>query len=187
MVLRADDEPLALRPGELAGDLRERAVERGVVAVSFARQRDVQRVVEAVEPHRVVPPLEQGPEVLASHLADHERSRRNLVHALGELGEDVPRRVVLHRVHRVEPQPVEVVLLQPQLRVVDASARTTARPRSRSSGRAPRRLVRLREVRSELAEVVAIRPEMVVDDVEDHAEPDLVARADQTLELLRLP
>ena len=90
VVLRADDEPRPLRPRELAGDLGDRAVERRVVAVALAGQRDVERVVEAVEPHRVVPPLAQRPEVVRPHLADHERAGRDRVHALGELGEDVP-------------------------------------------------------------------------------------------------
>lgn len=45
--------------------------------------------MEAVEPHCVVSPLLERPEVVEPHLADHERVGGNRADATGELGEDV--------------------------------------------------------------------------------------------------
>ena len=41
------------------------------------------------------------------------------MHALGELGEDVRRAIVADGVDGVEPQPVDVVVAHPELRVLD--------------------------------------------------------------------
>ena len=46
-------------------------------------------------------------------------ARRGGIRLLGELLQDVLRRVVDERVHGVEPEPVDVVVAQPHQRVVD--------------------------------------------------------------------
>ncbi len=53
--------------------------------------------------------------------------------ALGELVEDVGPAVVLDRVHRVEPQSVEVKLVDPVVRVLDEELRAPAARSDRRS------------------------------------------------------
>ena len=119
VVLGGDDQPRSLVAREFAGDRGHRAVETGVVAVALAGQRDVERVMERVEPHRVVLPLVERPEVVLPHLADHERVGRGGADPARELGEDVLGRVVLDRVDGVEAKPVDLVVAHPELGVLD--------------------------------------------------------------------
>ena len=79
----------------------------------------MKRVVEAVEPHRVVAPVGQRPEVGGAHLADHERVRIDGANALGELREHVDGRVVVDGVHGIEAEAVDPVVAHPQLGVLD--------------------------------------------------------------------
>ena len=178
VVLGARDDARPLRPAELGGDARHRAVERPVVAVPLAGQRDVQRVVEAVEPHRVVPPVAERAEVGRAHLADHERARVDGADALGELGQHVRRRVVVDCVDGVEAQAVDPVVPHPQLRVLD---RPLAHARLRVVERvAPRRLAEpVGEVRPERAQRLVAGADVVVDDVEDDAEALAVRGVDE--------
>ena len=168
-------------PAQLGGDARHRAVEVRVVAVLLARQRDVQRVVEAVEPHRVVAPLAQRAEVRRAHLADHERARARGAHPVGELGEHVPVRVVVDGVDGVEAQPVDPVVAHPELGVLD---RPLAHAGLRVVERlAPRRLAEaVGEVRPEGAQRLVPGADVVVDDVEHDAEALAVGGVDQPRE-----
>ena len=184
VVLGAGDEPRSFLTRELAGDRGHRAVEAGVVAVALAGQRDVELVMERVEPHRVVPPIAQRPEVLLPHLADHERVGRGGANAARELGEHMFWRVVLDRVDGVEPEPVELVLAHPELGVLDrpfAHARLAVVERL-----APGRLAEaVGEVGAEAAERLVPRPDVVVDDVQEDAEARSVGRVHEAGELLR--
>ena len=83
----------------------------------------------------------------------------------------------------VEPEAVEMVVAEPHQGVVAevAADLVAVRPVEVQSV-APRGLVAIGEVRPELRQVVARRPEVVVDHVEDRAEPARVAGIDQTLE-----
>ena len=146
-----------------------------VVAVPLAGQRDVQRVVEPVEPERVMAPVAERPEVGLAHLAEHERRRVGGSDPLRKLGEHVLRRVVAHGVDGVEPQPVEPVVAHPQLGVLDRPFAHPGRPVVERV--APGRLAEaLGEVRRERRQRLAAGPDVVVDDVEDHAEPFAVGR-----------
>ena len=175
VVLGIRDEPRAFGPRQLASDRRHRAVEVLVVAVSLPRQRHVQRVVEAVEPHRVVTPVRERAEVRRSHLADHERVRVGRVDPVGQLLQHVPRRIVVDGVDGVEAQPVDAVVADPELRVLDrpfASAGLGVVERV-----APGRPAEpVREVRPKVSERLAARSDVVVDDVEHDAEPFAVGR-----------
>ncbi len=86
-----------------------------------------------------------------------------------QLGEEVPRAVVLHRVRRVEPQAVDVVLVHPVQRVLDEEAAHRGAVRAvEVHALAPRAAVPVGEVvRAEGVGVGAVRPEVVVDHVED--------------------
>jgi hypothetical protein len=93
---------------------------------------------------RVEPPLLDRPQVPGLLLGDQQRIRD----AFAELGEDVARAFVVEdREHRVESEPVDAVVVDPELRVLD---RPLAHRRLRVVDRvAPRGLVPVREVGAE--------------------------------------
>src|SRR6266566_592600 len=101
----------------------------------------------------------------------------------GQLLEDVQRRIVDDRVHRVQTQAVDVVIANPHQRVVDDEATDHVAAvfveieRSPPGGR-----VSIDEVRAEIAQVVAHRASVVVDDVENDAETSGMTVVDQPLE-----
>ena len=143
----------------------------------------MQLVVELVRPLRVVPPLLDRPQIARLHFRDDERAWLDRPHAVGELGEDVARRVVEHRVHRVEPETVDAVVAHPKLRVLD-------RPLTNTSLRviervAPERLVPVGEVRAEGAQRFVARADVVVDDVEHNAKTLVVRCVDEACKPLR--
>ncbi len=105
--------------------------------------------------------------------------------AVGELGEDVARRVVEDRVHGVEAQSVDRVVLDPHACVLD---RPLARaPPAEVERTAPERLVAVSDVRPEGRNRLRAGAEMVVDDVQDHAEVLAVRGLDEAHEPVRAP
>ena len=103
--------------------------------------------------------------------------------ALRELGEEVNGGVVDERMHGVEPQRVDVEVLEPAQSVVDDEvAHPAGTGLVEIDGPAPRRLVRVGEVRPELREVVAVGAQVVVDDVEAHADALGVRGVDESLQ-----
>ena len=103
------------------------------------------------------------------------------------LGQDVGLTVVDDRVDRIEPQPVEVVLLEPVECVVYVKVADIARAgRVEIDGRSPRRVMPVREeLRRVEVQVVTFRAEVVVDDVEHHGDTTSVSRGDEGFQLLR--
>ena len=104
----------------------------------------------------------------------------------GDLGEDIGLAVVDDRVHGVEAQPVEMEFLEPIERVVHHEvAHRTARVAVEIDRRAPRRVMPLgEEVAGDDVQVITLRSEMVVDDVEQDREAARVAGLDQRLQVL---
>ena len=98
-----------------------------------------------------------------------------------DLGDDVRMAVVHERMRRVEPQAVEPILSNPVNGVVDDQAADHRRARTiEVDGAAPRRVMPFVDVfRQELRQVRALRPEVVVDDIEDDAQPETVRRVDE--------
>src|SRR6185437_14382170 len=87
---------------------------------------------------------------------------------------------------RVEPQPVNVVVLQPHQRVVaEEPANLVASALVEVHRRTPWRVKPLRQVRSELVGIVPHRTEVVVDDIENHREVLRMACVDKALESIR--
>ena len=83
----------------------------------------------------------------------------------------------------VETQAVEVELLQPHPRVVEHEvADRVATVPVEVDGGAPRGRVPVVEVSAELGQVVPLRAEVVVDDVEEDREPRGMASIDQPLQ-----
>ena len=170
--------------------------EVGVVALPLPGEEGVHGVVDVVGPlrrhahpalggrghHHGVVEVGLGDE--RERAPDLGRQRGDLV---GELGQQVPRRVVDQRVHGVEPQRVQVEVPQPAQGVVaDPAAHAPRLPGpSRLTAPAPRRLVRLGEVRAERVQVVPGRPEVVVDDVEADRETAGVRLVDEPLQRRR--
>ena len=103
-----------------------------------------------------------------------------------QLGEEVVLALVDERVHGVEPQAVEVVVAQPVTRVVEQEpADRSAVGSVEVDGVTPWRLMSVGRVRTEPVQVVTARSEVVVHDIEQHADPSRVRRIDETLEPVR--
>ena len=84
-------------------------------------------------------------------------------------------------VDRVEPEGVDVVLVEPVHRVAAEEAAHLVASRPVDVDRlTPRRVVAAAHVRGEPLEVVALGPDVVVDDVEDDGEPARVAGVDES-------
>ena len=92
---------------------------------------------------------------------------------------------LVDRVHRVQPQSVEAVIAQPEQRILD---REGPHVRNAIVDRiAPRRMRVGEEGWRVAAEKIALRPEVIVDDVEEHHQPAQMRRIDQGLEIIRAP
>src|SRR5258708_19311257 len=125
--------------------------------------------------------------VVLEHEMDRALAREPRAHRLGDLAQDVALAVVADGVDGVEAQPVEMKLLEPVERILDVEI--AHRPRLLAveiDGRAPRRVVALGEELGPVdVEVVPLRAEMVVDDVEEHGEAARMAGIDEPLQILR--
>ena len=166
--------------------------EVGEVAAPVAGDDGVQRVVKVVAPLRVEAQAADvaGPDharVVEIALGDQPGGPplpRGLgVKRVGDLAQDRLRRFVVDSLDRVEAQPVDVVLAQPVQGVVDEEAPHLVAVGAVEVQRvAPRRVMAVGEVRAVVGEVVPLRPEVVVDDVEDQGEPVRVARVGEPLQ-----
>src|SRR5262245_35709560 len=89
------------------------------------------------------------------------------------------------RVHRIDAQSVEMKLIDTHQSILDEKLPDVIAMRSvEIQGHAPRGLVSIGEIRSELAQIVSFGAEVVVDDVEDHGQPTLMRSVDQSLQRL---
>ena len=111
---------------------------------------------------------------------------RPAAHRVRDLVHDVQARCIDDRMHRVEPQTVEVVLGQPEQRVVHKEvAHRAARRTVEIDRRAPRCVPVLAEERLGIEmQVVAVGPEVVVDHVEQHHQPARVRCLHQRLQVI---
>ena len=177
------EEPLLAHLGQ-----RLERLEVGVVAGGLAAQRDVDGVVEVVAPLRV--------EAVATGLARAHEERVVEV-GLGDQGEraaqvrrqrggldrhlleEVDLRGVLQRVHGVEPQGVDVVVLEPHPDVVEDVAAHLRRVLAVEVDQVAPRVAPGLQVGAEQREVVARGAEVVVHHVLDHPEALRVAGVDE--------
>ena len=174
---------------------RPRHVGRGAevrqVAAALPGHQGVQRVVQIVGPHRRAAPAGRGrvqhravvPVVLGHHVHEPPRPAALLRHGLAELADDVPAAPVLDGVGRGEPQHVDAEVADPLHGRADGPGadRRRARPVPVEPV-APGGLVTVREVGGQGREVVSLRAEVVVDDVERHREPEAVRPVHQALQ-----
>jgi hypothetical protein len=173
---------------------RRKRSEVAVVALPFAGDGRVHCVVEVVTPLRgepVAARLAGGDQlgIVGVGLGDqHElavQPGRQGLHLGRELFEDVQRPAVLDRVHRVQPQPVEVIVAQPHQCVADDERAHLVRARLVQVDRGtPRRHVRVGEVRPERVEPVA-DTDVVVHDVKQDGQAAGVAGVHEPLEPVR--
>ena len=180
--------------GERAAKMDDRVRVVAVVAVVLLGHSDMQRVVDVVVPlrreaHFVFRAAERPGRIVV--VLEHEMDmavRHGPPHRRGDLGQDMRRAVVHDRVHGVEPQPVDMVLLQPVKGVVHHEvAHNPAVLSVVVDRRTPRRAVALGEERRRiLREIVSLGSEMVVDDIDEHHQPAAVRRLDQKLEVVGL-
>ena len=105
------------------------------------------------------------------------------MHFGGQLFEDVQRRIVDDRVHRVQSQAVDVVVTNPHQRVLnDEATDFVAAVPVEIERSPPGGPISTGEVRAEIAKVVAHRARVVVDDVENDAYAGGMTVVDQLLE-----
>lgn len=178
------EEPVLNRPddvGQLAGVVL-------VVPVALAGQRRVHGVVKIVCPDGVESVSTTADWIDQSHvvaiaLGDHDDSSAagSLACYLGDLLEDVRLTRVEDRVRGVEPEAVDVILLDPLGDVLQDEVADEVTTRSVEVERlTPGRLVAVGEVVGrEGTEVVAVGTEVVVDHVQDDAEAGAVGGVDE--------
>src|SRR5205823_3386909 len=157
-----------------------------------AGKRRVYRVVEVVAPlavEREAPPRLRPDDarIVEIALCDHQRAAAERfaerVNRRGDLGEDVHGRKIEDAVDGVQTKAIEVALAHPIERVVDEVAPDLVTLRPIEVDRlTPRRAIPVGEVRPEFGQVISFRPEVVVDDVKDDAEPDAVSPIDEAAE-----
>ncbi|MCW0423767.1 hypothetical protein NB713_001710 [Xanthomonas sacchari] len=177
--LSLEGEAFAEHPRQV---LRRRVGKAGVVALVFAGQQHVQAVVEVIVPLRAVTAFQHAG--LVGLVLQHQ------VHVapVGDAGHDrlaqrVEEGVGHDRMHRIQAQAVEAILVQPHQRVVDEVA--LHRRQAEVDRRAPgRRRVLAEEGRGVLAQVIAVRAEVVVDHIQEHAQAQAVGLVDQCLEFV---
>jgi hypothetical protein len=153
-------------------------------------------VVKVVGPDRVEPPpafrlgLHTANEV-AAVLGNHQHASRSrsFANPRRQLGEEVTRRIVHQRAAGVQAKPVQMVLVNPVLRVLDQELpnRPAAFTVEVHRG-APGCPVGLREIPpAELAQVGPVRAQVVVDHVEQHRETERVGPVHEVTEVVRAP
>ena len=166
-----------------------------VIAARLSGRRDMQPMMNVVVPLRGVAngfgAFPAQPFGLVLFVLDEEvdRAIEARTDAFGDLVEDVGTAVVLDRMHRVEAQPVEVELVDPVFGVLDDEIADRARVRTVVIDRvAPRRLVTAGEKVGRVEpQIVPVRAEVIVDDVEQNRDAAPMRGLDEGLEPLRAP
>src|SRR5437867_9100614 len=154
-------------------------------------------MMEVVAPLRIEPEAEQlfG----SDHAGVVEIALRDRVNAPSQLARAIAHRcrqilkewlrgMIDDRVHCIDAQRIDVKLIDPHQRVVNEKPADMIAVWAVEVQRlAPWRLVTVSEVRPELAKVVSLRPEMVVDHVENQREIALMRSVDEALQAERTP
>jgi hypothetical protein len=155
-----------------------------VVGVRLTGQQDMQHVVEVVVPLGV----EVARQALGIvRLVLKHQVDMALREARADLGgQAVEEGVVADRVDGVEAQAIEPEGLEPVERVVDEKPRHRLAPEG--DRRAPGRVAALVEELGHVGrQVVPVRPEVIVDDVQQHHHAQAVGRVDQAFSSSGVP
>jgi hypothetical protein len=140
--------------------------EIGVIPGRLAGEEAMHGVVKVIAPMGVQPQaaLRDGPDqarIVEVALGNHDqvaaRLLRQLLHFRGQLFEHMDGLEAEDGMHRIQPQAVELIVIEPHQRIVDHEAAHLVAVRAVVvDRRAPPGLVAIREVGSELADVVAV-------------------------------
>ena len=150
-----------------------------VVGLALSSRRHDRHMMKVVAPDVIeaIPALcgrAHDPRILRLRLGDHQYGPRagGLPSRHADVLQDVPWRVVVDRVRRVEPQPIQMVLFDPVAHVARDKFAYSFRSVAVEVDRvAPIRGVAAVEIGvGELAQIIAVGSEMVVHDVENHTE-----------------
>src|SRR5262245_8917473 len=105
---------------------------------------------------------------------------------IGQFFEKSNGRMVENRMHRVEPERIDMAINDPIKRVLNKTiAHLVTPPPIEIERRSPRRLVPVGEIRAELAKIISLRAEMVVNDVQNHRQAAPMAGVDEHLKVCR--
>ena len=181
---------VAQRRGDVSKPVEVRIVARG-----FGGEEPVQRVVEIVGPVCVQAQSTAGgranqPRIVHVALGDqHEvavQRAAQLLHRRREFFQHVQSVETEYRMHRIETQSVESIVAQPHQRVVDDEAAhlIALRPIEVERG-TPAGAVPIGEIGAIMRQVVSVGPQVIVNHVEEYAEPRGVASAHERRQLAR--
>src|SRR6266850_8352844 len=99
---------------------------------------------------------------------------------IGQFFEKSNGRMVENRMHRVEPERIDVAINDPVKCILNKIIAHLVAPRTiEIKRRSPRRLVPVCEIRAKLWEIIPFRPEMVVNHVQNHGEAAPMAGVDE--------
>ncbi len=137
----------------------------------------MQRVVEVVVPLPLIGAA-QPPHLVAFVLQHQVRVRGHRTYLVGKLLQET---VIVNGVHRIQAQSVDAIVAQPHQRIVDEEPPHPGL--AEVDGLAPRRAAIVTEEPARVvAQTVPLRPEVVVDHIQQHREPCIVCRVDKGLQ-----
>src|SRR6267142_6470175 len=105
---------------------------------------------------------------------------------ISQVFEKAKGRMVENRMHRIEPERIDVAINDPVERVLNKITAHLVAPRTIEIDRlSPRRLISIGEIRAKLWEIISFRPEVVVNHVQNHREAASVAGVDEHFQICR--
>ena len=162
----------------------------GILAIPLSREQRVQGMAEIVRPDGVHPvpaaaSLSNQARVVVRALSDQvdvpPGFHRQGGNPVSEFLNERVRGVVQYSVYRVESQGVNMALAQPPKRILDKVVPNAVASRAvEVYGGAPGSVVAIGKIRSKTAGEAALRPKVVVDDVQDNCDSAPMASVDQT-------
>src|SRR5688572_22573065 len=183
-----DENPL-----DCFGQIRQRA-EIGIVTIALAGEHSMQRMMEIIAPlgvDTVTADLLGADDfrIVEIALGDHDQMPAALGlqfdHLAGQLFKKMGSRGVDQRVHRIEAQPIEVIIAQPDQSVIAYKTPNFIAVRSVEIYRlSPGRGITLGEIGPEARQIIPRRSQVVVNDIENHRQAAPMTGIYQTLQLI---
>src|SRR5579871_5864612 len=152
----------------------------GIITSTLPCQDRMQRMMEIIAPLRVDPIAAEfarfhDPGVIEVAFGDQYQPPAKLTLQSSdfarELFKEMDCRRIDHRVHRVDPQPIKMIIAQPHQRVVAKQpAHFVAAAFIEIYRVTPWCCIAVRQVRTESRQIITRRTKVVVNDVEEHRE-----------------
>ena len=103
---------------------------------------------------------------------------------IGQFFEKSNGRMVENRMHRVEPERIDVAIHDPVKRVLNKIIAYLVAPRTiEIERRSPRRLIPVGEIGAKLAKIISFRAEMIVNDVQNYGQAAPMAGIDEQFQI----